>query len=152
MLLRNCAGGLVFYKNKVLILQNEKAEWIFPKGVIRGADTAEQVAVERIFDESGVRAEIIELAGRTIYEFYSHGRRKPVRNRIIWYVCRADSDEVFPDEKQGFQDGGFYEFDKALDLVTYTQDKNLLDLAINIYMASNENIKEDASGSKEGNA
>ncbi|HHT62421.1 MAG TPA: NUDIX hydrolase, partial [Clostridia bacterium] len=35
MLFRQCAGGIVFFNDKVLLLQNEKNEWVFPKGVIR---------------------------------------------------------------------------------------------------------------------
>ena len=30
MILRRCAGGIVFYANKVLIIKNDKGEWTIP--------------------------------------------------------------------------------------------------------------------------
>ena len=35
MIIRNCAGGIVFCGDKVLLLRNDKHEWVFPKGVVR---------------------------------------------------------------------------------------------------------------------
>ena len=45
MLRRNCAGGVVFFDDKVFILKNDKGEWVLPKGVIRKG-FAEQVRNE----------------------------------------------------------------------------------------------------------
>ena len=35
MLFRNCAGGIVFSGEKVLLIKNDKDEWVMPKGVVR---------------------------------------------------------------------------------------------------------------------
>ena len=35
MLTRVCSWRCSFYEDKVLILKNEKSEWVLPKGVIR---------------------------------------------------------------------------------------------------------------------
>ena len=53
MLIRNCSGGLVFYKDTVLLLKNEKHEWVFPKGVIRSVERPDEVATERVAYEAG---------------------------------------------------------------------------------------------------
>ena len=34
MLYRNCAGGVVFFKDQVLLLKNDKGEWVLPKGYV----------------------------------------------------------------------------------------------------------------------
>ena len=135
MLVRNCAGGLVFYQDKVLLLLNEKNEWIFPKGVIRSDDKPEQVAVRRVQDEAGVKATIISHTGETNYEFYSISRQRPVCNKITWYIMRADQDTVVPDAAQNFFDGGFFSVDEAIGKVTYSQDKSLLAVAYKKYKA-----------------
>ena len=83
MLVRNCSGGIVFSGDRVLLLQNEKHEWIFPKGVIRTDDFPEDVATKRVLVEAGVKARIISSAGRTNYEFYSISRQRPVCNKIV---------------------------------------------------------------------
>ena len=104
MLERNCAGGIVFYGDSVLLLQNEKAEWCFPKGVIRTVEKPEEVALSRVSVEAGVEAKILFPVGRTNYEFYSITRQRPVRNKIVWYVMRAETDSVKPNEEQNFSE------------------------------------------------
>ena len=34
MIVRYCAGGVVFYANKVLLVKNDRGEWTLPKGKI----------------------------------------------------------------------------------------------------------------------
>jgi len=133
MLVRNCSGGIVFAGDRVLLLQNEKHEWVFPKGVIRTGDYPDEVALRRVQAEAGVKAKIISSAGRTNYEFYSISRQRPVCNKIVWYIMTAEKDEAAPSETQNFLGGGFYPVDEAMDMVTYSQDKSLLMLSYQKY-------------------
>ena len=131
MLVRNCAGGVVFSGNKVLLLQNEKGEWVFPKGAIRSGDLPNEVALQRVKEEAGVQAEIISPAGNTSYEFFSVTRQKPVCNRIIWYIMRSFGEKYSINEDESFIGGGFYDVDEAIKLITFSQDKSLLNLSFN---------------------
>lgn len=141
MLIRNCAGGIVFYENQVLLIQNDKEEWSFPKGVIRYDDSDDEVAVWRVKEEAGVNSRIIALAGRTSYEFYSLSRKKPVANRIIWYLMVADSAEAEPNLEEGVFKARFFPIEEAVERVTYSQDKSLLSLAIQKYKELNEVVE-----------
>jgi hypothetical protein len=76
MLVRNCAGGVVFHRDKVLILKNEKHEWVFPKGVVRSNNLPEDVAVERVAYEAAARRASWRR-GRTNYEFLLHLAHAP---------------------------------------------------------------------------
>ncbi|MHB1453313.1 MAG: NUDIX domain-containing protein [Saccharofermentanales bacterium] len=134
MLIRNCAGGIVFNGDKVLILKNEKSEWVFPKGVIRSEDSTESVAMARVKLEAGVDAAILGTAGMTNYEFYSVSRQRPVCNKITWFVMSADTDACTPNTAQNFTAGGFYSIEKAADLITYSQDKSLLMVSYQKYL------------------
>jgi len=129
MLLRNCAGGVVFCEDDVFLLLNDKGEWVLPKGLIREGAYSQDVALQRVEIEAGIRARVVEVAGETNYEFYSISRKMPVNNQIIWYVMRADSRDYAVDERQGFRGGGWFPYEKAVNQVTYTQDKNLLEQA-----------------------
>lgn len=129
MLIRNCAGGVVFNGDKVFLLKNEKEEWVLPKGIIRNGDLPNEVAVNRVKQETGVLAEIISTAGQTNYEFFSFKRKKPVCNRIIWYIMKALSDEYAVSQEEGFHDGGFFNMAEALEKITYSQDKSLVKLS-----------------------
>jgi len=141
MLIRNCAGGVVFHGDTVLLLKNDKEEWVFPKGVIRSNQLAHEVAVAKVQYEAGVTSKIVEPAGQTSYEFYSTSRRRPVCNRITWYLMLSDSDKALPNSEQGFTDGGFYPYTKALEMITYSQDRSLLSF-------SHKRLAEQKEGSK----
>jgi 8-oxo-dGTP pyrophosphatase MutT (NUDIX family) len=115
MLVRNCAGGVVFYDNKVFLLKNEKGEWVLPKGVMRNGDLSNEVALRKVQEETGITAEIISTAGRTNYEFFSVSRQRPVCNKITWYIMKS------PDSN--------YKVSEAMSRITYSQDKSLLNLS-----------------------
>lgn len=129
MLVRNCAGGVVFNDDKVFLLKNEKGEWVFPKGVIRNGDLSNEVAVRRVNEETGITAEIISTAGRTNYEFFSVTRQKPVCNKITWYIMKSLNDEYEVNKDESFTDGGYFNIEEAMQLVTYNQDRALLNLS-----------------------
>ncbi len=133
MLVRNCSGGVVFYEDTVLLLKNEKDEWCFPKGVIRSVEKPDDVALERVSYEAGVKARILSPAGRTNYEFYSITRQKPVCNKIVWYIMQAENPTVTPNPSQNFSDGRFFSIKDALEKVTYSQDKSLLMMSFQRY-------------------
>jgi 8-oxo-dGTP pyrophosphatase MutT (NUDIX family) len=129
MLIRNCAGGVVFNGDKVFLLKNEKDEWVLPKGLIRNGRLPSEVAVDRVKIEAGISAEIIFTAGQTNYEFFSVTRKMPVCNRITWYIVRALDDEFTVSKDEGFKDGGYFTLDEAMNLITYSQDKALVRLS-----------------------
>lgn len=129
MLVRNCAGGVVFFGDRVFLLKNEKEEWVFPKGVIRNSDLSNEVAVRRVKEEAGVSAEIISTVGSTNYEFFSVTRQKPVCNKITWYIMKSLNDSYKVNKDENFIDGGFFNIDDAMNLVTHSQDKALLNLS-----------------------
>lgn len=129
MLVRNCAGGVVFSGEKVFLLQNDKGEWVLPKGVIRNGDLTNEIALKRVKEETGLTAEIVSPAGRTNYEFFSVTRQKPVCNKITWYIMKSLSDNYEVNKDDKFTDGGFFQIDEAIGRITYSQDKSLLNLS-----------------------
>ena len=135
MILRHCAGGVVFWEDKVLLLKNDKGVWSLPKGVIRHGKAVDEVALTRVQEEAGVEARIVGSAGETSYEFFSNSRQGPVCNIITWFIMKAETEDYTIAKDQGFTDGGFFAVDDALDLVTHNQEKSLVRI-------SNEKVKE----------
>ncbi len=133
MLRRNCAGGIVFYEDQVLLLQNDKLEWSFPKGVVRQEEDPEELALSRVLHEAGVRAVSLGIAGQSSYEFYSIKRQRPVHNQVQWYLMTLASENEQPNVQanatEGFLAAGFFPVEEALERITYSQDKSLLLLA-----------------------
>lgn len=142
MLIRDCAGGVVFKEGQVLILKNEKGEWVLPKGKIRGENLSTDTAIERVRYEAGVDAKIVSPAGETAYEFFSITRHEPVCNKIVWFVMEAEDLDYNINKEEGFTDGGFYPIEEAVDKITYSQDKSLLTLSSKKYNDFKEYQKE----------
>lgn len=138
MIVRNCAGGVIFQSDKVFIMQNEKNEWVLPKGKIRDGFLASETALQRVSEETGLDVEIISTAGETNYEFYSFSRQKPVCNEITWFIMEAKDTNFKINKEYGFRDGGFYDLDEAIRMITYSQDKSLISLSYGKFLKLRE--------------
>ena len=138
MIVRNCAGGVVFHNDKVFVLKNEKGEWVLPKGKIRNDSLPTETALKRVCFEGGVNATIISTAGETSYEFYSLTRKQPVCNVINWYIMETSEDKCKVNKEEGFSDGGFFNINEALQKITYSQDKSLVNLSFKKYLMLKE--------------
>lgn len=134
MLIRNCTGGIVFAGDKVLMIENDKHEWAFPKGVIRVNQKITEVVVRRVKLETDVDAKVLSPCGKTHYEFYSITRRKPVHNNISWFIMKADEDaKPTANKEENILSAKFFDIQVAMDKVTYSQDKSLLLMAYQKY-------------------
>lgn len=131
MIVRHCAGGVVFYANKVLLLKNDRDEWTLPKGKILSGTLSNESAVQRVKLETGVNADTLEVAGDTMYEFFSRSRQQEVCNAITWYIMQADSNNYILNNE--FTDGGFYKVKDAIDMLTHSQEKSLVDISYKKY-------------------
>ena len=63
MIVRRCAGGVVFYANKVLLLKNDRDEWTLPKGKIHDGELAQDSAIHRVKEETGITVKDIKYLG-----------------------------------------------------------------------------------------
>jgi len=141
MIVRHCAGGVVFYANKVLLVKNDRGEWTLPKGKIDQGELKHSSAVLRVKDETGVNASILETAGNTMYQFFSRSRQQEVCNAITWYIMQADSNNYTLDNE--FIDGGFYKVKDAIDMLTHSQEKSLVDISYKKYKELRRHNLED---------
>lgn len=138
MIFRSCAGGVVFRDEKVFIMQNEKSEWVLPKGKIRNGFLASETAMERVKEEAGLDVEIISTAGETSYEFYSFSRQQPVCNEITWFIMESKDTNHIVNKDYGILEAGFYNIDEAIDMITYSQDKSLVSLSYRKFLKLKE--------------
>lgn len=144
MIVRNCAGGVVFHDSKVFILKNDKNQWVLPKGKIRNDFLPTETAISRVKFETGIDAKIVSTAGETSYEFFSLSREQPVYNIIIWYIMESENNHFEVNKEEGFRDGGFFEIEEALEKITHNQDKSLVNLSYKKYknLKNNVNIEK----------
>jgi|BioPla2DNA2_1021312.scaffolds.fasta_scaffold14940_1 hypothetical protein len=135
MLVRNYVGGVVFSGDKVLLLKNEKGEWVLPRRVMQDGEIPNVVAVKKIEEGSGIVAEIVCTAGQTNYEFSCVTRQKPFCNKITWYIMKSLNENVSEAGKKGnkLQQISFVKVDKAMDIIASNQDRSLVNLSFKKY-------------------
>ncbi len=131
--IRSCAGGVVFSENDVFLLMSDRGDWVMPKGVIRNHNRSNDVALWRVEDEAGIHAEIIGIAGNTRYDFFSESRGKEVSNRIQWFAMVAADQNFRVSYDQGFLNGGYFPVERAMELLSFQGDRDILKNACEIY-------------------
>lgn len=141
MIVRRCAGGVVFYANKVLIVKNDRGEWTLPKGKIYEGELQHNSAILRVKEETGIDANILQVAGDTMYEFFSRSRQKQVCNAVMWYIM--DTENTNYELKDEFIDGGFFKVKDATEMLTHKKEKSLVDISYKKYKEIKKNISDD---------
>jgi len=135
MLVRSYVGGVVFSGDKVLLLRNEKDEWVLPRTVMQDGEIPNEVAVKKIGEGSGIAAEIVCTAGQTNYEFSSVTRQKPFCNKTTWYIMKSLNENLNEVRKKDNKPERicFFKVDKAMDIISSNQDKSLVNLSFKKY-------------------
>ena len=82
------AGGIIVWRDRVVLRRTLAGEWVLPKGWIDPGETPEQAAVREVREETGVKAEIVGTAGISEYEMDGEARE------VVYYFMRVtDSPE-----------------------------------------------------------
>ncbi len=134
MLFKKCAGGIVFSDNKVLILKNQKREWVLPCRKIRSGELAVDTALSIIESINDSKINLVSTAGETNYEFFSISKQKQVCNKVVWYTIEVNSYKINIAESKKYIDGGYYNINKALKLLTYNEHKSLINVLHKKYL------------------
>lgn len=129
VLVRNYAGGLVFADDKVLLLKNERDEWVLPREILHNGEQSNEVALKKIREQSGVMAEIVSAAGLTNYECPLVNQQRSFLNRITWYIMKSHNDNVNVKHDKNPVDGSFFKIEDAMKIIKYNTDKSLINLS-----------------------
>ncbi len=127
------AGGIVFNnKGQVLVTQHsQNKHWSFPKGLLdHPGQSTEESALREVREEGGVEAEITGKVGYNKYVYTLNGEKifKVVTYFLMKYVSGDTADHDFE-----VSDLGWFEPEEALQKLTFSQDKQLLKKALEIY-------------------
>ncbi|MCK9444860.1 MAG: NUDIX hydrolase [Tissierellaceae bacterium] len=120
------AGGVVVFGNAILLLKKFNGDWVLPKGRVEKNESLEEAALREVFEESGVRAEIIEYIGLVNYKFRNLKENKTINKTVHWFLMKSGSMDCTPQKKEGFVDALFVHIDKAENLVRYVDERNII--------------------------
>ena len=116
-----CAGGLVFYQGKLLILERFNKVWLFPKGHIEPGETALETAIREVKEECGLSVRALGELGETSYSFIEQEQEH--FKSVQWYLMEATSAEIIlePDFFTGFR----LITESELNQITFESDRQL---------------------------
>ena len=114
----------------LLTQHSQNHHWSFPKGLLDHPEqTTEESALREVREEGGVLAEIAGKVGysKYVYTFNNVKIFKVVTYFLMEYISGDPKDHDWE-----MEEAGWYESDKALEQLTFSQDKTLLKKALEI--------------------
>jgi 8-oxo-dGTP pyrophosphatase MutT (NUDIX family) len=124
-------GGVVIFRGKILLLyknyRNRYEGWVLPKGTVEEGESHEETALREVYEETGVKAKIIEYIGKSEYSFNTTSGM--VNKEVHWYLMIADSYYSRPQREEYFYDSGYYKYIEAYHLLKFPNEKNILEKA-----------------------
>lgn len=120
------SGGVVIFGNTILLLKKFNGDWVLPKGRIEKDETVKEAALREVLEESGVKAEIIKYIGMANYKYKNLKEDEMVFKTVHWYLMKTNNMDCTPQKKEGFVDALFVHIDKAINLVRYEDEKDMI--------------------------
>lgn len=125
------AGGIVFNSDGQVLLtkHSQNKHWSFPKGLIDPGQTSKEAALREVREEGGIKAEIVDKVGYSKYVYTFDGEKifKVVTYFLMKYLSGDPKDHDWEVEE-----AGWYEVEDALKQLTFSQDKKLLENAVDL--------------------
>ncbi|MCL2839241.1 MAG: NUDIX hydrolase [Defluviitaleaceae bacterium] len=136
-------GGVVIYKNKVMLLyKNQNGRymgWVMPKGNMEAGETHKQAAIREVKEESGVSARALKYLGKTQYNFKGALLSEPngevgiLCKTVHWYLMTTNSFYCKPQAEEFFADAGFYKQHEAYHLLKFHDERQIMRRAFSEY-------------------
>lgn len=120
------AGGVLFRDGDVLLIKNPSGAWSFPKGNIEKGEEPERTALREVFEETGVKGEILDYIGEISYWYHFRGEKtfKTVKYYLMRYL------EGKPRPSWEVKDANFFSVEEAKKLLKYKGDREILEKAV----------------------
>lgn len=125
-------GMIVFKKDqealKVLLVHHNLGHWGLPKGHVEENETEEETAIRETFEETGIYAKKIG----NFREIITYKPKENTIKDVIFFIGIPENDKLVPQLKE-VSETDYIEINKALNLITHDDERNLLKRAIHYY-------------------
>ena len=127
----NSAGGIVLYKNSVLLLKKFNGHYVLPKGKVENNESEVETAQREVYEESGVKTKIIKYLGELHYTYVSNDdNMEKVHKTVYWYLMEGSDKSLVPQREEGFVEAKYIPIRKALNMLRHDDERSILQIAI----------------------
>lgn len=114
-------GCIVIDENFVLLVRHNAGHWDFPKGHIEMGETEEQTAIREVKEETNIDVEIIPNYRYVI----NYSPKEDVIKEVVFFLAKKKSSRLEA-QKSEVSIVGWLDIDKAIDIITYNDSKEIL--------------------------
>ncbi|MBR3117179.1 MAG: NUDIX domain-containing protein [Bacilli bacterium] len=127
-------GVLVFDDNKILMVHHNLGHWGFPKGHVEEGETEEETAIREVKEETNCDVEIIP----GYRDMITYSPKEGVMKDVVYFIGKPITKNLINQEIE-VSEVLFVPIKEAVLLVTYEDEKGLLDRAIKYWEGSIKN-------------
>ena len=121
MKLEKSCGSVVIDDNKVLLVKHNVGHWDFPKGHVEDGETEIETAIREVKEETNIDIEI-----NNKYRYITrYSPKENVLKDVIYFLGKPLNKETKAQETE-ISEVKFVDIDKAFDLITYSNGKDIL--------------------------
>ena len=138
-------GAIIFSlkenKEQILLIKHiNGGHWSFPKGHVEDGETETETALREIEEETNLK---VSLDTR-FREITTYSPEKNVIKDVVYFFAVSDSRETAM-QKEEISDIKWVDISDAENIVSYKNDKKLLQKAINFYFEHKKEINYDCN-------
>lgn len=126
------AGGIVFFKDNILMLKKFNGDWVLPKGRIEKDESLNETALREVYEETKAKVTIVKYLGKINYEFtrtdYSGGIH--INKVVHWYLMIGRNMNCTAQKSEGFVEAKFLPFERALKISRYDDERKIMKKAV----------------------
>ena len=126
------AGGAVFKKSKsgfewLLIKPQGTERWQLPKGMIEKDESSKDASLREVYEETGVKGEIVEKIDDIKFFFVFKGER--IFKQVTFYLMKYASGKptVFPEAEKEVAEVKWVPTDKALEMLSFKDERGIVE-------------------------
>lgn len=118
-----------------MIATRGRSRWGLPKGAPNGEESTEQAALREVWEETGLRGEIVSLLDRI--EYFFRANDKLIRKEVDFYLMRYAGGELRPQLSE-VDDCAWVELGDAIARASFESEKRILSMVGDAWLAACE--------------
>ena len=126
---KSCGAVILNKKGQILLIKHNEGHWSFPKGHMEEGETEKQTALREIWEETGLKVDIIE----SIREVSTYSPEVGVIKDVVYFLAFSEDAHVIL-QKTEVCDYKWLSYENSMKLITHSSGKTILSKIYSQYL------------------